>query len=171
MILVLSDELQPAVSDVLTRVGARVATVLPAIEVHHIGATAIPGALTKGDLDVVLRVAARDFHAAIEKLRQVFAVKQPENWDPCFASFGSDTDFALPVGVQLVIEDSEADFFVFVRDYLSSHPDALADYNRAKQEALACDAKGYWAAKNRILAAIIALKPKPAGEGPWPPRG
>ena len=161
MILTLSDNLAPTTSDVLTRVFLRIAAALPEVEVHHIGATAIPGALTKGDLDVVLRVEANEFHAAVEKLRGAFAVKQPENWDPYFASFGSDTDFAIPVGVQLVIKDSEADFFLFVRDYLISHPDALANYNLAKQESASLTANDYWTAKDRVLAEILSRKPKP----------
>jgi GrpB-like predicted nucleotidyltransferase (UPF0157 family) len=162
VILTLSDNLKPIISDVLRRVCLRIAAALPDVEVHHIGATAITGALTKGDLDVVLRVEADEFHAAVEKLRGAFAVKQPENWDPYFASFGSDTDFAMPVGVQLVIKDSEADFFLFVRDYLISHPESLAHYNLAKQGSASLEAKDYWAAKDRVLAQILSLKSNPA---------
>lgn len=164
VILTLSDELKPTTSEVLTKVRSRIAAVLPVVEIHHIGATAIPGALTKGDLDVVLRVEPQDFLLAIQKLRTAFAVKQPENWDRYFASFGSDSDFSMPVGVQLVIKDSEADFFLFVRDYLISHPDALVAYNQAKQGSVGLGKNGYWAAKDRVLARIITLKPKPANQ-------
>jgi GrpB-like predicted nucleotidyltransferase (UPF0157 family) len=171
VILTVSDDLRPTTSEVLTEVCERIAAMLPAVEVHHIGATAIPGALTKGDLDVVLRVEAQDFNSTIAKLRAAFALKQPENWDPYFASFGSDTDYAMPVGVQLVIKNSEADFFLFVRDYLRSHADALAEYNQAKEESVARGAKDYWNAKNRVLAQIIALKPKAANKAPEPTPG
>ena len=173
MILTNSDNLKPITSDVLTKVCLRIAAALPEVEVYHVGATAIPGALTKGDLDVVVRVEADEFHAAVEMLRGAFAVKQPENWDPWFASFGSDTDFAMPVGVQLVVKDSEADFFLFVRDYLISHPDALALYNLAKQESASLEAKAYWNAKDRVLAQILSLRPKPANQPlqPAPPSG
>lgn len=160
VILTLSDKLQPTVSRVLTEVGAQIASVLPGVEVHHIGATAIPGALTKGDVDVVIRVEAKQFTAATEQLRTVFAVKQPENWDPYFASFGHDTAYDLPLGVQLAVIDSEADFFLFVRDYLIAHPDSLAAYNHAKQQAANLTPKEYWAAKDRVLARVIALKPR-----------
>ena len=158
MSLTLSDELMPIATGVFAQVCNRIATLLPGTEVHHVGATAISGALTKGDLDVVVRVEAGDFAATIEKLRTAFLVKQPENWDPYFASFGTDTEYPLPVGVQLVIIDSEADFFLFVRDYLASHPDALAAYNRAKRESLGLSPGDYWKAKDRVLAPIVSLK-------------
>lgn len=138
----------------------RIAALLPDVEVHHIGATAIPGALTKGDLDVLLRVDGCEFQSAIEILGTSFPVKQRQNWDSNFASFGSDTDYALPLGVQLVVRDSEADFFLFVRDYLISHPEALAAYNRVKREHAGSGVDEYWSAKNRVLAPIIALKTK-----------
>lgn len=161
MILALSDDLKPIAAEVLAKVGARIAAALPDVEVHHIGATAIAGALTKGDLDVVLRVGSQDFAAATEKLRAVFDVKQPENWTPYFASFGSDSDFALSVGVQLVIENSEADFFLFARDYLASHPEALAAYNQLKRNFSGLGPEAYWAAKERFFAEIIARMPEP----------
>lgn len=158
MNLTRSEDLAPIAAKVLEEVSAKIAAQLPDVEVHHIGATAIPGGLTKGDLDVLLRVEDSEFHSAIERLRTSFAVKQAENWDPCFASFGSDTDYDLPVGVQLVVKDSEADFFLFVRDHLISNAEALAAYNRIKLEAADKSPDEYWSAKNRFLSSIVALK-------------
>ena len=46
-------------------VRSRLAAALPeAARIHHIGATAVPGCLTKGDLDIVVRVEGRDFAKA-----------------------------------------------------------------------------------------------------------
>jgi GrpB-like predicted nucleotidyltransferase (UPF0157 family) len=164
MKLRLSDHLQQTVADVLVQVRGEIKAVLPGVAVHHIGATAIRGALTKGDLDVLIRVEQGSFAQAIEALRTIFLVKQPENWDQHFASFGSDIGYAMPVGVQLVVQDSEADFFIYVRDYLGSHPEALELYNRVKSEAADRGADEYWSAKNEVLTSIIALKPRPDSE-------
>lgn len=153
-------ELASQVAAILPQISVRIAEILPGVEVHHVGATSIPGALTKGDLDVVLRVEDDRFARAVERLRTRFQVKQPENWDPYFASFGNDTEFALPVGVQLVVKDSEADFFLFVRDYFATHAEALARYNRAKQEQADKGEKEYRAAKDRVLASVLAERPR-----------
>ena len=40
------------------------ALVPPSAEIRHVGATAIPGCLTKGDLDVAVRVERADFAPA-----------------------------------------------------------------------------------------------------------
>jgi GrpB protein len=44
-----------------------------AADIRHIGATAVPGCLTKGDLDIVVRVAEQDFPAADAALEGRFA--------------------------------------------------------------------------------------------------
>ncbi len=171
MILTLSENLAPVVDDVLRHVLARLRTILPSAEFHHVGSTAIPGALTKGDLDVLIRVEREEFPQAVEALRQHFAVKQPQNWDPYFASFGDDSRYSMPLGVQVVIKDSEADFFLFIHEYLVSHPKVLADYNRMKLEYADKGAAEYWAAKDRILAPIVSLKVNAANKAPEPTPG
>jgi predicted DCC family thiol-disulfide oxidoreductase YuxK/phenylpyruvate tautomerase PptA (4-oxalocrotonate tautomerase family) len=59
----------------------------PDLEVEHVVSTSIPGALTKGDVDVLVQVTAHDSDDAITQLRRVQAVHQPHNWTPTLASF------------------------------------------------------------------------------------
>jgi GrpB-like predicted nucleotidyltransferase (UPF0157 family) len=158
--LISSDDIAPIAADIFSRVSTQLRGLLPDAELHHIGATAIPGALTKGDLDVLVRVDRVRFQPARDLLRGSFEVKQPQNWDAHFASFGSDAGYALPVGVQLVVKESEADFFLFVHEYILSHPDILATYNRVKQEYADESPAEYWSAKDRVLAPIVALRVK-----------
>ena len=42
----------------------RVLGLIPVAEVEHVGSTSIPGALTKGDVDLLVRVHAGEFDAA-----------------------------------------------------------------------------------------------------------
>ena len=87
---------------------------MPKSEFHHIGVTAIPGSLTKGDVDVLLRVEARDFMPSVATLRQHFTINQRKIWSDVFASFADDCSFPFPPGIQLVVKGSEADFFLFL---------------------------------------------------------
>jgi GrpB-like predicted nucleotidyltransferase (UPF0157 family) len=144
----------------LAQVSAQLARLLPRAEFHHIGATAIPGAVTKGDVDVLLRVDAAEFPHAVDCLRQRFAIKQAKNWTAVFASFGDDSSFPFPLGVQLVIRESEADIFLFLHEYLSADTKSLAEYNRIKEEAAPLGADAYWEAKNRFLSQILSSRPK-----------
>jgi GrpB-like predicted nucleotidyltransferase (UPF0157 family) len=136
------------------------ASLLPDAEFHHIGATAIPGAITKGDVDVLLRVAPSRFVEATGILRRYFITKQPENWTGSFASFGDDSSFPFPLGVQLVIKDSESDFFLFLHEYFTSDRRHLAEYNRIKLDFAPLGAEAYWKEKDRFLSAILAARPR-----------
>jgi len=148
----------PQVKRTLSQVYAQLEALVPDAELHHIGATAIPGALTKGDVDVLLRASGARFQAVVDVLKRHFTIKQPANWTPEFASFGDDTSFELPLGVQVVIKDAREDFLLFLRDYFVSHHDALADYNRLKITHAAEGPEGYWKAKDRFLTKILSLR-------------
>jgi GrpB-like predicted nucleotidyltransferase (UPF0157 family) len=138
----------------------RLRALLPDVEMHHIGATALPVAMTKGDIDVLLSVVPARFPAVVDVLKQHFEIKQPLNWTPEFASFGDDTSYDLPVGVQVVIRDSSADFLLFLRDYFLAHPGALEEYNRVKVANCDGSPEKYWKAKDEFLAKILTSKTK-----------
>lgn len=160
MILKPSEDLKMIVGGILDQIAPELRSLLPFAEIHHIGATAISGAMTKGDLDILLRVDASEFKDSVLRLGQHFEVRQPQNWDSFFASFGDDQKFELPLGLQLVIKDSEADFILFVQNYLGSHPEILAEYNRVKLNSAAKSTDEYWEAKDRVLAPIVELHQK-----------
>jgi GrpB-like predicted nucleotidyltransferase (UPF0157 family) len=153
-----SDELAPVVERVLGRLFPLLKQLVPQAELHHIGATALSGALTKGDLDVLMHVDPPQFKAAASALNQHFEVKQKENWTAEFASFGDDTHYELPVGIQLMVKGSKDDFLLFLREYFIAHPEALAEYNRIKTATCEQGAKSYWAAKNVFLTKILASR-------------
>ena len=157
----LSDDLAPGLQAPLARISAQLSGWLPTAEFHHIGATAIPGSVTKGDVDVLLRVEAADFSSSVNTLRQHFTINQPENWTDGFASFADDHSYPFPLGVQLVVKDSEFDFFLFLLEYFTSNLAHLAEYNRIKLEAAPLGVEEYRNAKERYLTPIIAHRPKP----------
>src|SRR5687768_14776969 len=134
MHLTLSDNLRPLLQANIPTISARLSALLPKAEFRHVGATAIPGAITKGDVDVLLRVDQVDFAPAVAVLRSHFETKQPENWTDVFASFGDNSSYPFPLGVQLVIRDSEGDFFLFLHEYFTSDVTHLSEYNRIKTE-------------------------------------
>jgi GrpB-like predicted nucleotidyltransferase (UPF0157 family) len=107
----------------------RVMRLMPDAEVEHVGSTAVPGALTKGDVDLLVRVRRDDFPVAVEALGGVYAVHQPQNWTACLASFVDAEATEPPVGVQLVVAGSADDaLFVAFRDALIADAALLAEY-------------------------------------------
>ncbi len=111
----------------------QVLRLLPEAEVEHVGATSVPGALTKGDLDVLVRVHAGEFAHAVAVLGNAYTIHQPHNWTPTLASFNDPASGAPPVGVQLVVAGSASDaLFGPFRDALIADPALLAEYNALK---------------------------------------
>jgi GrpB-like predicted nucleotidyltransferase (UPF0157 family) len=133
-----------------------IAKVLPTARIEHIGATAVPGALTKGDLDLLVSVPPGDFEAAVVALRRRYAVNQPENWSPRFASFEQQPSGAVPVGVQLVVLGSRDDLlFLEWRDRLRSDPELRQRFNVFKRTQTGADPDQYIAAKARFIEAEL----------------
>jgi GrpB-like predicted nucleotidyltransferase (UPF0157 family) len=143
-----SESYRPQVDAVLHQISSMVQQVLPDADVQDMGSTAVPGALTKGDLDVNVRVSNRkQFHHIVEWLRSRFPVHQPENWTASYASFADEHEYELPVGIQVTIRGDVDDKFVCQRDRLASSPELLAMYNNLKMTFESGDVDAYREAK------------------------
>lgn len=88
-------------------------------EVLHIGATALRGMPTKGDLDIVVRVPAMMFPQAERCLTRMLARNLGSDRTDRFAAF-KDDDATPPLGVQLVAIGSEHDDFHIALNRLRS---------------------------------------------------
>jgi GrpB-like predicted nucleotidyltransferase (UPF0157 family) len=133
-----------------------VLALLPGAKVEHVGATAVPGALTKGDVDLLVRVRRPDFAAAVGVLCGRYAIHQPHNWTPTLASFKAPHAAELDVGIQLVVEGSDADgFFGPFRDALISSPALLAKYNQLKQGLDGLDYERYTERKGQFIERVL----------------
>ena len=116
-----------------TRIRALLTTILPpSADIRHVGATAVPGCLTKGDLDIVVRIAAEDFAQADDALASRFARNIGSKRTDTFSSFEDAT--TLPhLGIQLAAAGGEDDSFHLFADALLQDPELVAQYNALKR--------------------------------------
>ena len=150
-------EIRVVVAAALAAHSARILAALPAVEIDHVGSTAIPGALTKGDLDLLVRVPAEWFAAAVATLCDLYAVHQLENWTSTYASFADADSHDPPVGVQLAVAGSADDaLFGSFRDALIADPALLAEYNALKLTLDGAEHERYTDAKHRFIQGILA---------------
>jgi GrpB-like predicted nucleotidyltransferase (UPF0157 family) len=147
-------EVAPLAEEVVGRFRRDIADVVDA-EVHHIGATALPCGHTKGDVDVNIRADSRTFSDVVTALRERFAVAQPQNWTPTFASFSSD-DYSLPLGIQVTLLGSDGDYLLALRDRIRADPGLARQYDDVKLDAARRGQSAYWEAKNDFLQKLLA---------------
>jgi GrpB-like predicted nucleotidyltransferase (UPF0157 family) len=134
---------------------ARLRVVLPPdAEILHIGATAIPNCLTKGDLDIAIRIENSSFIPARNLLQRMFKRNVGSYQSAYFAAF--ETIFNnVPVGFELVIKDSPLDVFTPFRDKLLSNPNLAFKYNQLKRQCHGQSMKRYRKVKSRFIVEVL----------------
>jgi len=132
----------------------------PDADIEHVGGSAIPEALSKGDLDINIRVSLDNFEAAAKILKTLYEINQPKNWSKHFASFKDDS---RQLGIQLTVIDSPEDFFVAQREYLKSHPEVLSELNALKEKFEGKDMNEYRKEKGEFFERLNShlLTPDP----------
>jgi len=106
----------------------------PGVLVEHVGSSAIPGALTLGDLDIQVRVSLESFAHCIAVLEGLYHKNRPELWTSEFALFHCKEHPVMPMSIVLTVIDSSFDDFYKTRDYFIQHGDALDEYNALKKQ-------------------------------------
>jgi GrpB-like predicted nucleotidyltransferase (UPF0157 family) len=151
-----------AAEQLFTRITSALRELLPAsAEIRHIGATAISGCLTKGDLDIVVRVEQEHFAGADELLADRFARNTGSVRTDSFSAF-EDTETSPPLGVQLTAIDGPYDDFHLFVEALLRDPRLVTAYNELKSRFEGQPMQDYRAAKDAFIAEVLASTARPA---------
>jgi GrpB-like predicted nucleotidyltransferase (UPF0157 family) len=135
---------------------------LPHAEIHHVGSTAIPGLGGKGIIDIM--IAIPDWKTKSEDGKKLvelgFAHVHPEENGRIFMSRVGDT-IKNDVHIHFTyIGSSEYINILAFRDYMRSHPEEAANYQKQKHQWLK-SASGhrqfYTASKNDYITQILSL--------------
>lgn len=130
---------------------------LPGALVEHIGATSVPGLITKGDLDIAVRVAAGGFEAADRALAEMYPRNRGNERTGTYSSFADDA-VTPPLGVQVCVIGGPEDFFVSLRDLLCTRPDLVGRLNELKRSFDNRPMADYRAAKSVFIESILRGK-------------
>jgi len=139
----------------------------PAAEILHVGATAIPGCLTKGDLDIVVRVEGADFAAAERCLAARFTRNEGSVRTDSFAAF-EDAGRTPHLGIQLTVKDGPIDVFHRFAANLRADPELVDRYNTLKRAHHDHPMTLYRAAKDVFISDVLrsrASPPSPSQDG------
>jgi|SRR3989344_3664356 len=137
----------------------RILHVIPSADVQHIGSTAIPGSLTKGDLDIQVRIMQKDFEKAQKALSKMYKPNKGNPPTKTYASFKNDST-KIPLGVQLTVVGSKEDNFAALRDILVSDKKHLKEYNSLKKRYQGKPMREYRKAKGKFVEKVLKSKTK-----------
>ena len=128
-----SEELRPTIDRIFEAEKKMLVGLVPGADIQHNGSTAIPGALTKGDLDIQVRVTAELVNQAVTAISPYYHVNHPELWTTEFALFERYDDPVVPIGVVVTAIGSEYDEYHKMRDLFINNHELLLAYNALKQ--------------------------------------
>ena len=150
-----SGEAHARAAEAFDRLKPELAALLPvSADIIHVGATAVPGCLTKGDLDVAVRVPDEDFEIAEAALSARFPRNHGSVQTMDFAAF--EVRGANPeTGIQLAVIGGPFDHFHVFGPALLAHPALLEGYNELKTMFEGQPMETYRAAKALFINAVI----------------
>ena len=137
----------------------KILRVVPGADVQHIGSTAIPSSLTKGDLDIQVRVKGKDFEKAQSAFLKMYKPNKGNLSTRTYASF-KDNSGKIPLGVQLTVISSKEDNFTSLRDILLNNKKHLEEYNALKKRYQGKSMREYRKAKGKFVEKVLKIKAK-----------
>lgn len=127
---------------------------IPGAEILHVGSTAIPGSLTKGDLDIQVRVSAEQFSSARSKLTGLFAVNEGGFSGSDAMSF-EDYGREPHLGVHLTVTGGSGDLQARFRDLLLESESLRREYDELKRQFEGGSMEAYRTAKAGFVSRVL----------------
>ncbi|MDO7243797.1 GrpB family protein [Acinetobacter pittii] len=131
-----------------------ISTLLPFAKIEHIGSSAIPNAISKGDLDIYIEVMPEQFEFAIEQLRTLNFIEKQNTLrtdELCMLESLNNDDVAF----QIVVTDSVFTFFLAFKNKLINSPTLVNEYNELKLQCSHLDPDQYRTIKSDFVNRVL----------------
>ncbi len=158
MIFLKPEEYLPKIEAIFKIVENRIRNLLPNAEVEHIGSSAINGAISKGDLDILVRTSKDDFTGALSTIQSLgFSIKKETLRTDSLCMLETQ-EFDADVAIQLIEGGSEFEDFVKFRDHLNTTPELVKKYNLLKIKSMELTPEKYRQIKSEFIQSILKSK-------------
>ncbi|PPC03899.1 GrpB family protein [Acinetobacter pittii] len=131
-----------------------ISTLLPFAKIEHIGSSAIPNAISKGDLDIYIEVIPEQFKFAIEQLKTLNFIEKQNTLrtdELCMLESLNNDDVAF----QIVVTDSIFTFFLAFKNKLKNSPTLVNEYNELKLQCSHLDPDQYRTIKSDFINRVL----------------
>lgn len=154
MIFLEPEQYQERCAQLFTSYQKDISTLLPFAKIEHIGSSAIPNAISKGDLDIYIEVMPEQFEFAIEQLKTLnFIEKQNtlRTHELCMLESLNNDDVAF----QIVVSGSIFTFFLAFKNKLINSPTLVNEYNELKLQCSHLDPDQYRTIKSDFINRVL----------------
>lgn len=154
MIFLEPEQYQQRCTQLFNSYQKEISTLLPFAKIEHIGSSAIPNAISKGDLDIYVEVKSDQFEFAIAQLKTLnFIEKQNtlRTHELCMLESLNNDDVAF----QIVVTDSVFTFFLTFKNKLISFPTLVNEYNQLKLQCSHLDPDQYRTIKSDFINRVL----------------
>ncbi len=131
------------------QVQGQLRALLPGAVIVHVGSTSLPDGLTKGDLDVQVRVRSEDFERACGTVSALYEAN-PGGFTDQGRSFKDDASDP-PLGVHVTVIDGASDVQHRQSATLAGRPDLRAAYDALKRTFHGREMSAYREAKSQFF--------------------
>lgn len=150
------EEYQDKVNLLFNQVQKDLKEILEDKRFEHIGASAIKGAVSKGDLDIFLGVDRNNFRSTIEQLKQVDFREKENTLSTNELCMMITEKYNYDVAIQVVVNGSKFEDFIKFRDLLNSRPDLLEELNVLKRGCRGYTPEKYRETKSSWVEKILS---------------
>jgi len=154
MIFLEPEQYQQKCAELFNSYQKDISRLLPLAKIEHIGASAIPNAISKGDLDIYIEVKPEQFEIAIERLKTLNFIEKQNTLrtnELCMLESQNNDDVAF----QIVVSDSIFTFFLTFRNKLMDSPTLVNEYNQLKLLCNHLDHDQYRAIKSDFISHVL----------------
>lgn len=151
-----ADDYQTLLDKIFLQTKQDLASTIPNCAIEHIGSSAIPHAISKGDLDICVIVPTDTQLEDIVKILQSHGYQEKTNTlrtsELCMlVSPRDDLDLAL----QVIQQGSEFENFIHFRDALTKNSELVSEYNQLKADSAHLSQDRYRQAKADFIHRIL----------------
>ncbi|MFW6745669.1 GrpB family protein [Acinetobacter pittii] len=154
MIFLEPEQYQQRCTQLFNSYQKEISTLLPFAKIEHIGSSAIPNAISKGDLDIYVEVKSDQFEFAIAQLKTLDFIEKQNTLithELCMLESLNNDDVAF----QIVVTDSIFTFFLTFKNKLISSPTLVNEYNQLKLQCSHLDPDQYRTIKSDFINRVL----------------
>ena len=151
-----SEEYQPQINLIFDRVDNEIRELVSNARIEHIGASSIPGAISKGDLDIFVGVEKDRIEETIHLLNASGYWQKKDTLQTESLRVLETDKYGVDVAIQLVANESEFEMFLVFRDTLRGDDKLLNEYNKLKLCCAHKNADSYRSSKSKFIESVLS---------------